>query len=82
VLHKLTEVFGGIVHVTLPCVMIDVDECAMNIDNCSQHANCTNTPGSFNCTCHNGYSGDGITCPGNEWTTVLYFRLFAKLNGL
>ena len=29
---------------------------------CDTNANCTNTDGSYNCTCDNGYSGDGFTC--------------------
>jgi len=56
-------------------VVTDVDECANNNGNCNSQAKCTNTPGSFTCTCLDGYSGDGITCSGNEWTIVLYFPL-------
>lgn len=37
----------------------------MNIDNCSYHAICNNTEGSFNCSCRDGFSGDGISCTGN-----------------
>ena len=45
-------------------IVIDVDECAVNDGGCSPHAYCTNTPGIFTCTCHDGYSGDGFTCSG------------------
>ena len=40
----------------------DIDECMA--DNCDPNANCTNTPGSFMCTCNQGYTGDGQTCNG------------------
>ena len=34
----------------------------MNCD--SQTADCVNTPGSYQCKCRTGYSGDGIQCKG------------------
>jgi len=42
----------------------DVDECAENNGGCSQFATCTNLPGTFNCTCDTGYTGDGFNCSG------------------
>lgn len=42
----------------------DIEECTTDTDNCHADANCTNTKGSFYCTCHRGYSGDGVMCDG------------------
>jgi cysteine-rich repeat protein len=39
-----------------------VDECAANTDNCDVNAACTDTAGSFTCSCNAGYAGDGVTC--------------------
>ena len=43
-------------------LLIDDDECANGRHNCDMNANCTNTDGSFECTCNDGYFGDGKTC--------------------
>ena len=40
----------------------DIDECLSGDDNCSDNANCTNTDGGYNCSCHIGYTGDGFNC--------------------
>ena len=47
-------------------IISDINECAMDDDDCSANAHCTNTPGSFDCTCDQGYSGNGVTCIG-KW---------------
>ena len=40
----------------------DIDECADETDHCSDDATCANTPGSFTCTCADGFEGDGVLC--------------------
>jgi len=54
-------------------VFLDVDECKPDLlsddhkkwsHNCHGDATCTNTKGSFYCTCNSGYTGDGVTCTG------------------
>ena len=45
-------------------IVTDVDECATGISNCAANATCTNTFGSFTCTCNLGYYGDGTICTG------------------
>ena len=46
---------------------IDVDECSDGTNNCDVNANCTDTIGSFECTCVAGYAGDGVrNCTGNQ----------------
>ncbi|XP_072035556.1 uncharacterized protein [Amphiura filiformis] len=39
-----------------------IDECTTNTDTCHANATCTNTVGSFTCSCNDGYGGNGITC--------------------
>ena len=43
---------------------LDDDECLDNSHICHADAVCTNTKGSYNCTCNNGYEGDGYNCSG------------------
>ena len=41
---------------------VDIDECSASSPVCDINANCTNTRGSYYCTCKAGYTGDGKTC--------------------
>ena len=45
---------------------LDVDECSDGSHNCNASAICTNTEGSFTCTCNSGYSGNGVDCQGKK----------------
>jgi hypothetical protein len=46
-------------------VTLDIDECAMNTDNCEQM--CVNTPGGFTCACASGFTlVNEIACGGKE----------------
>ena len=60
---------------------LDIDECAIKTNNCSLHAICDNTEGSFNCSCKDGFSGDGINCTGNyELLIHLFLSTCCLLN--
>ena len=45
---------------------IDDDECENGLHNCDINADCTNTIGSFECTCKDGFIGNGKTCIRNQ----------------
>ena len=44
-------------------VLADVDECE-NSDLCHTNGMCLNTPGSYMCSCKDGYRGNGSFCEG------------------
>ena len=52
----------------------DINECELDIDNCDQQATCTNTEGSYSCSCNTGWTGDGFTCEGikNEFGLIMF----------
>ena len=41
-----------------------MNECITGIDNCHVNATCTNTNGSFECRCKDGFYGNGVICIG------------------
>ncbi|CAI9767174.1 unnamed protein product [Fraxinus pennsylvanica] len=52
---RCREGYEGNPHLAPGCH--DIDEC--NNYPCHSNGICYNTPGSYNCSCHDGYSGDG-----------------------
>ena len=57
----------------------DSDECMNNSHNCSENATCTNTEGSFNCSCKPGYIGNGHNCSGWFLKFLSRFPLVLRL---
>ena len=44
-------------------LIVDINECGSDdLNNCHENAQCTNTEGSFTCSCNPGYTGDGVNC--------------------
>ena len=46
----------------LVLLSVDIDECELEGDDCHMYATCTDTIGSFECTCNSGFDGDGVNC--------------------
>ncbi len=63
---KYQFVSGGKLNHDISTAFLDIDECVVNTHDCAAEANCTNTAGSFICTCKDGYEGNGKTCQGTE----------------
>ncbi|XP_022805413.1 signal peptide, CUB and EGF-like domain-containing protein 2, partial [Stylophora pistillata] len=42
--------------------ILEIDECADRINPCDVYAECNNTLGSYNCTCKDGFHGNGTYC--------------------
>lgn len=51
--------------------LTDIDECTGN-NACNESANCTDTEGSYTCTCIIGYTGDGRSCESELLHIVLH----------
>ena len=69
---------------TLPCSLLPtvIDECVSGAHDCHRLASCTNTVGSYTCTCNHPYVGDGKTCkniPSGEYFTLIVFQFRFQL---
>ncbi|KAL9974937.1 hypothetical protein ACROYT_G012046 [Oculina patagonica] len=80
------DLTGNETAVLVYCDMIyeDIDECITGNHDCDVNANCTNTAGSHNCTCKEGYAGNGRSCSvcrvplGMESGTILDSQITAS----
>ena len=52
---------------------LDIDECSNGSHLCDVNANCTNSVGSHNCTCKEGFTGNGTSCAGT--LNLLFFHI-------
>ena len=44
----------------------DIEECLNGTHGCDVNADCNNTLGSYNCSCKDGFLGNGTTCASNK----------------
>ena len=58
----------------------DINECELNMDDCAVYANCSDTVGSYNCTCIFGYSGPGTEC--GQFTIHTHLRVRSYIKGV
>ena len=59
----------------------EIKICGTEMDDCSEFATCSDTqPGIYECTCNEGYTGDGKTCSGEKWYEIICFYLPRKVN--
>ena len=47
---------------------------------CDPNADCYDTPESYNCSCKEGYEGDGYNCTGETFQIIIIMSVTALLN--
>ena len=55
-------------------LLLDFDECNLNLDNCHEDAFCNNTRTHFECHCKPGFLGDGTNCTGKSSAFGIFVR--------
>jgi len=65
-LTKLCYIYNITISFAWNCIISDINECSTGSHNCQQR--CTNTLGSYRCSCNSGYSlnSDRRTCRGRN----------------
>lgn len=56
------KIHSGMLKVICSALSKDIDECAASNGGCDQR--CTNTPGSYQCSCNLGFTQSGHSCQG------------------
>ena len=58
-------------------LFLDINECNAGQSPCapSPAGNCTNTEGSYQCQCNQGFSGDGYICGGESYAQSNFYVL-------
>ena len=56
-------------------ILGDINECENGQHDCDAHATCSNTIGSYSCTCDFGYASDEIQCSA---PAVLVLSTYSK----
>ena len=60
-----------------------MNECFLESHNCDEHARCTNSIGSFECACNEGFAGNGTTCEDmDECSTTGIFQTEKQENNI
>ena len=49
----------------------DIDECSADSSPCDENAECTNSDGSYSCTCKQGFTGNGTDCDGIQSSLLI-----------
>lgn len=60
-------------------VFADIDECSSNPSPCDENADCTNSGGSYSCTCKQGFAGNGTVCNGMKGSSEQNISLYIIL---
>ena len=48
--------------------MLDTDECSDGeLNQCHDNATCHDNDGSYECSCYQGFTGNGFNCSGMNW---------------
>ena len=58
---------------------IDINECEHYNDTCNSNASCTNSEGSFSCSCLPGFTGDGFEVCMGKYKTVAFETQMLKI---
>ena len=60
--YAVSDVAGNQASCKISVLFTDADECSDGTHTCHVDALCQDTEGSFNCTCREGFDGDGFSC--------------------